>query len=89
MARTADPDSATAQFYINVKDNQFLDFPNAGGSGYAVFGKIVQGMDVVDKIKSTKTGQKTVMSMGPSGLVSVPFQDVPANNIVIESVKVK
>ncbi len=53
MARTTDPDSATAQFFINVKDNPALNFPSNGG--YAVFGKVVEGMDVVDKIKGVKT----------------------------------
>ena len=53
MARTSDPNSATAQFFINVVDNDMLNFPNNGG--YAVFGKVVEGMDVVDKIKATTT----------------------------------
>ena len=53
MARTSDPNSATAQFFINVVDNAMLNFPNNGG--YAVFGKVVEGMDVVDKIKAVKT----------------------------------
>ena len=53
MARTSDPNSATAQFFINVADNAMLNFPSSGG--YAVFGKVVEGMDVVDKIKGTKT----------------------------------
>jgi peptidyl-prolyl cis-trans isomerase A (cyclophilin A) len=57
MARTSDPNSATAQFFINVKDNAFLDQPTSkDGNGYAVFGKVVQGMDVVDKIKVVPTG---------------------------------
>jgi peptidyl-prolyl cis-trans isomerase A (cyclophilin A) len=57
MARTYDPNSARAQFYINVVDNPNLDPANApDGNGYAVFGKVVQGMDVVDKIKTTPTG---------------------------------
>jgi peptidyl-prolyl cis-trans isomerase A (cyclophilin A) len=57
MARTSDPNSATAQFFINVKDNAFLDQPTSkDGYGYAVFGKVVQGMDVVDKIKAVPTG---------------------------------
>ena len=57
MARTADPNSATAQFFINVKDNAFLDQPTSkDGNGYAVFGKVIQGMDVVDKIKVVPTG---------------------------------
>ncbi len=57
MARTPDPNSATAQFFINVKDNAFLNQAQASdGNGYAVFGKVIQGMDVVDKIKDTPTG---------------------------------
>ena len=59
MARTMDPNSATAQFFINVKDNAFLDAAQSqDGNGYAVFGKVVQGMDVVDKIRKVPTGQK-------------------------------
>jgi peptidyl-prolyl cis-trans isomerase A (cyclophilin A) len=56
MARTADPNSATAQFFINVVDNAFLDYPGQDGAGYCVFGKVVQGMDTVDKIRNVKTG---------------------------------
>jgi len=57
MARTSVPDSATAQFFINVVDNAFLDQPNArDGNGYAVFGKVVAGMDVVDRIRAVETG---------------------------------
>lgn len=56
MARTNDPNSATAQFFINVKDNAFLD-PNGPQPGYTVFGKVVSGMDVVDKIKGVQTGR--------------------------------
>ncbi|CAH0355614.1 Peptidyl-prolyl cis-trans isomerase cyp18 [Aquabacterium sp. CECT 9606] len=73
MARTSIPDSATAQFFINVKDNNFLDAAQSpDGNGYAVFGKVVQGMDVVDKIRMVETGQK-----GPHG-------DVPVKPIVIK-----
>ena len=73
MARTNDPNSATAQFFINVKDNAFLD-PNAQQPGYTVFGKVVGGMDVVQKIKVTPTG--------PGG----PFpSDVPKTPILINS----
>jgi peptidyl-prolyl cis-trans isomerase A (cyclophilin A) len=57
MARTNAPDSATAQFFINVKDNPFLDAGNSS-AGYAVFGKVVAGMDVVDKIKTVPTGNR-------------------------------
>jgi peptidyl-prolyl cis-trans isomerase A (cyclophilin A) len=57
MARTSDPNSATAQFFINVKDNDFLNQDKArDGNGYAVFGKVIEGMDVVDKIRVTPTG---------------------------------
>jgi len=80
MARTSDPHSATAQFFINVKDNGFLDHTgkNASGWGYAVFGKVTNGMDVVDKIVGVKTGAKG------------PFtKDAPDDNIVIKGVKKK
>ena len=73
MARTADPDSATAQFFINVKDNAFLDAANArDGNGYAVFGKVVSGMDVVDKIRAVPTASKG------------PYQDVPVKPVTID-----
>ena len=74
MARTSDPHSATAQFFINVSDNGFLDHtsPSAQGWGYAVFGKVVAGTDVVDKIAAVKTGSK-----GGHG-------DVPKDDVVID-----
>ena len=56
MARTSAPHSATAQFFVNVKDNAFLDYPGQDGWGYCVFGQVVKGMDTVDKIKDVKTG---------------------------------
>jgi peptidyl-prolyl cis-trans isomerase A (cyclophilin A) len=72
MARTNVPDSATAQFFINIKDNAFLDAANArDGNGYAVFGKVVSGMDVVDKIWAVPTGNKG------------PFQNVPVTPVMI------
>jgi len=73
MARTSDPHSATAQFFINVADNGFLNHtaPSAQGWGYAVFGKVTQGADVVDKIKAVKTGRKGF------------HDDVPNNDVVI------
>jgi peptidyl-prolyl cis-trans isomerase A (cyclophilin A) len=75
MARTMDPNSATAQFFINVKDNAFLDAEQArDGNGYAVFGKVVSGMDVVDKIRKVETGQKG------------PYGDVPVQAVIIKSV---
>ncbi len=71
MARTGDPHSASAQFFINAKDNDFLNFtsPNGNGWGYCVFGKVVAGMDVVDKIEGVKTGRS-------SGHDDVPSEDV-------------
>lgn len=78
MARTNVPDSATAQFFINVKDNGFLDAARSpDGNGYAVFGKVVQGMDVVDKIRKVETGQK-----GPHG-------DVPLQPVIIKSATIE
>jgi peptidyl-prolyl cis-trans isomerase B (cyclophilin B) len=78
MARTSDPHSASAQFFINVKDNTFLNHsaPTPQGWGYCVFGKVVAGMDVVDKIKGVRTGS------------SGPHQDVPVENVVIERAEV-
>ncbi|AYY81729.1 peptidylprolyl isomerase B [Proteus cibarius] len=78
MARTNDPHSATAQFFINVADNDFLNFraENANGWGYCVFAEVVEGMDVVDKIKAVSTGR--------SGF----HQDVPREDIIIKSVTV-
>ncbi len=77
MARTNDPDSATCQFFINAKDNAFLDRP----PGYAVFGKVVKGMEVVRKIESVKTTAK------PSGDGAV-LQDVPVETVLIKSIRV-
>lgn len=78
MARTMDPHSATAQFFINVADNDFLNHSGktSQGWGYAVFGKVTKGMEVVDKLKTVKTG-----SFGP-------HQDVPVEPVVIERVSV-
>jgi len=74
MARTGDPHSATAQFFINTKDNDFLNFTaeNEQGWGYAVFGKVVKGQDVVDKIAGVKTGRISA------------FEDVPVMPVIIE-----
>ena len=73
MARTMDPNSATAQFFINVKDNPFLDQPNSrDGNGYAVFGKVVSGMDVVDKIRAVPVADKG------------GHQNVPATPVLIK-----
>jgi len=79
MARTSDPHSATAQFFINVVDNTFLDHtaPTPQGWGYTVFGEVVEGMEVVDKIRQMPTG--------PGG----PFpRDVPRNPVIIEQISV-
>ena len=76
MARTADPHSASAQFFINVKNNASLDHTGEANWGYCVFGKVVEGMDVVDSIKAVKTGR--------SGM----FADVPVENVVIEKAEV-
>ena len=76
MARTSDPHSATAQFFVNVNDNQALNFA-PGNPGYAVFGKVVKGMDVVNKIVAVETGPN-----GPFG------SDVPRKTIVIEDAKI-
>jgi peptidyl-prolyl cis-trans isomerase B (cyclophilin B) len=75
MARTADPHSATAQFFINVANNDFLNFtaPTSNGWGYAVFGQVIEGTDVVDEIKKVKTGNKGF------------HQDVPVEDVIIES----
>ena len=76
MARTSVPDSATAQFFINVKDNTFLDRAQAADRvGYAVFGKVIDGMDVVDKIKDVETGHRG------------GHDDVPRQDVVIQSVR--
>lgn len=78
MARTPDPHSASAQFFINVSNNDFLNFssPTPQGWGYCVFGKVVEGQDVVDKIKKVRTGNKA------------GHQDVPVEDVVIESAEV-
>lgn len=77
MARTMIPDSATSQFYVNVVDNPFLDFrdPSPNGIGYAVFGEVVEGMDVVDRIKNVPTGRQKGMS------------DVPNDPVIIKSIR--
>ncbi len=77
MARTADPNSATAHFFINVNDNSSLNYPSPDGHGYAVFGKVISGMHVVNRIKMVKTGSM-------SG-----HQDVPMDTVIIKSVKRK
>ena len=75
MARTSDPHSATAQFFINHKDNANLDYPSFDGWGYAVFGRVVDGMDVVDAIAAVPTGARA------------GHRDVPRETVLIESVR--
>ena len=76
MARTMAPHSASAQFFINVKDNAFLDYPGQDGWGYCVFGKVTEGMDVVNKIKEVDTTNRAGHS------------DVPVEPVVIESASI-
>jgi len=73
MARTGDPNSATSQFFINVKNNDSLNAPSPDGFGYTVFGKVVEGKDVVDRIKAVATGNRG------------PYQNVPTAPVAIES----
>lgn len=76
MARTSDPHSASAQFFINTTKNDFLDFPGQDGWGYCVFGEVIEGQEVINKISSCKTTR--------SGM----YSDVPVENIVIEKAEV-
>ncbi|MBS1196816.1 MAG: Peptidyl-prolyl cis-trans isomerase, cyclophilin type [Proteobacteria bacterium] len=78
MARTNDPHSATAQFFINVVDNDFLDFksPSGSGWGYCVFAQVAEGMDVVDAIRKVKTGNKGM------------HHDVPVDDVIIEKAEI-
>ena len=78
MARTSDPNSATSQFFINVKDNDFLNYTSSSpqGWGYCVFGEVVEGMDVVQKIEKVATGSKGM------------HQDVPTEDVLIEKVTI-
>ncbi|CDG83735.1 peptidylprolyl isomerase [Janthinobacterium agaricidamnosum] len=75
MARTSDPHSASAQFFINVKNNGFLDYPGQDGFGYAVFGKVTEGKEVVDAIRAVKTSR--------AGM----FADVPVSDVIIEKIE--
>ncbi|MBK1694717.1 peptidylprolyl isomerase [Chromatium weissei] len=76
MARTPDPHSASSQFFINVANNSFLDYPGQDGWGYCVFGRVVEGMENVNKIKGVDTGSRK------------GHQDVPKQNVVIEKAEV-
>lgn len=79
MARTQDPDSATSQFFLNIKDNAFLNYTssNAKGWGYCVFGKVTQGMDVLDAIKAVPTASQGT------------HQDVPVEDVIIETAEIE
>jgi peptidyl-prolyl cis-trans isomerase B (cyclophilin B) len=76
MARTMDPHSASSQFFINVSDNGFLNYPGQDGWGYCVFGRVTEGMDVVDKIKGVATGSRH------------GHQDVPTEDVIIEKAEI-
>jgi peptidyl-prolyl cis-trans isomerase A (cyclophilin A) len=76
MARTSDPNSATSQFFINVVDNPRLDYPSFDGVGYTVFGNVVEGMDVVDKIRAVPTGHRDA------------FENVPLTPVVIKTARI-
>ena len=76
MARTRDPNSATAQFFINVVDNESLNFPKPDGHGYTVFGKVVKGMEVVDRIAKSPNGPKP------------PHMNVPVKTVLIKSARI-
>jgi cyclophilin family peptidyl-prolyl cis-trans isomerase len=77
MARTPNPDSATAQFFINVKDNSRGLDRKEGSAGYTVFGKVIEGMDIVDKIRAVETGEKG------------GFEDVPVQDVIIKSIRLQ
>lgn len=81
MARTSDPDSATAQFFINVKDNEGLNYPNAMGNGYTVFGTVVSGTQTIDAIRKIPTMVASSPKMGR-------MSDVPSKTVTIESATV-
>jgi peptidyl-prolyl cis-trans isomerase B (cyclophilin B) len=76
MARTSDPHSASAQFFINVKNNSFLDYPGQDGWGYCVFGKVTEGQEIVDKIRAVKTTR------------TGSFADMPVDDVIIQKAEV-
>jgi len=91
MARTQVADSATSQFFINTADNsRGLDAGGANGpDGYAVFGKVIEGIEVVDKIEKVKVGPKTLRSLSPQGkLYASPNSNVPTQSVIIESISI-
>jgi peptidyl-prolyl cis-trans isomerase A (cyclophilin A) len=82
MARTSDPDSATAQFFINVKNNISLNYPNAMGNGYTVFGKVISGTDTIDAIRKIPTMMASAPGVGR-------MADVPSKPVIIESATIR
>jgi len=76
MARTSDPHSASAQFFLNVSDNGFLDYPGQDGWGYCVFGRVTEGLEAMDKIEAVRTGRKSF------------HQDVPVEDVIIERAEI-
>ena len=85
MARTNEIDSATSQFFINTKDNDFLNYQDSNNYGYAVFGKVIKGFDVVDLINNVITGTKQINIQGNN----YPFEDWPMSNIIIEKIEIE
>ena len=86
MARTNDPNSATSQFFINVVDNAFLNF-SPGNPGYTVFGRVIEGMDVVDRIREVKTGNSQAIARSGDKEIPTTFQDVPQTKVIIETIR--
>jgi len=87
MARNSNPHSATAQFFINHADNFNLDHPSMDGWGYAVFGQVVEGLDVVDKIAALATTSKTLVTLGEGAKYETEMENVPNENVIIESIE--
>ena len=87
MARTSDPHSATAQFFINDGDNGNLNYPSFDGWGYAVFGEVIEGFDVVDKIADVATGTKGLHARMGDQTMERPMKDVPNENVIIKSIE--
>jgi len=83
MARLSDPHSASAQFFINHGDNENLDYPSFDGWGYAVFGKVVEGMDVVDAIAGVETAERMLRARAGGQVMERPMENVPVENVVI------
>lgn len=88
MARQNDPDSATCQFFINHADNTPLDYIENSNPGYAVFGKVIEGMDVVEAIAAVKTTIRSATVNDPDGIIETKLEDVPVEPIVIKSVTI-